>query len=321
MATPRSQLVDENIPLFYHLISRCVRRSWLCGKDPLTGKNYDHRKEWLEDRLFTLVRSFAVELFGYAIMSNHFHLVVRYDPKAAERWTDEEVVERWLNCCAATNRTCFEEAEAIKEIMRARLLTEPAQVERLRETLGSLSMFMKHLKQPIALRANREDECTGHFFESRFFSGALLDETAVIAAMAYVDLNPVRADIVRRAAEAVHTSLKQRLQVAANDPERLAEYLAPLASGLEDVGQEAGGCEDEGEDQRKAFRLPITLAAYLEYVERFSADKVDAVDKEANWYQRVAIFRTRQRAYGSASNLASWAAKRGWSRTGVAHAP
>ncbi len=52
---------------------------------------------------------------------------------------------------------------------------------------------MKHLKQPIFYQANREDKCSGHFFEGRFYSGALLDENAVTAAMAYVDLNPIRA--------------------------------------------------------------------------------------------------------------------------------
>mgnify|MGYP006085397397 FL=1 len=72
----------------------------------------------------------------------------------------------------------------------------PERLVHARQTLGSLSMFMKHLKQPIAYQANKEDRCSGHFFEGRFYSGALLDENAVIAAMAYVDLNPIRAKIV-----------------------------------------------------------------------------------------------------------------------------
>lgn len=307
MATPRSQLVDSSIPLFYHLISRCVRRSWLCGTDPLTGINYDHRKAWVENRLLTLSRSFAIELFGYSIMSNHFHLIVRFDPGAAKRWTDVDVVDRWLNCCASINNANTREAAFIREIKREQLLSDPERIQRLRETLGSLSMFMKYLKQPIARRANREDGCTGHFFESRFYSGALLDERAAIDALAYVDLNPVRANIVRRAAEAEHTSLERRLHVAAGNAERLAEYLAPLASGLEDSETEEN------------FRLPITLAAYLEYLERFTTDKDRHIDKEAGWYQRVAIFRVKQRAYGPLAKLSAWAAERGWSRPGVPH--
>ena len=66
---------------------------------------------------------------------------------------------------------------------------------------------MKHLKQPIARRANLEDDRTGHFFEQRFYSGALLTEEALIAAMAYVDLNPVRAELAERIEEIRDTSI------------------------------------------------------------------------------------------------------------------
>ncbi|XOV88460.1 MAG: transposase [Pseudomonadota bacterium] len=304
MATPRSQLVDSETPLFYHLTTRCVRGSWLCGQDPRTGKNYDHRKSWVKQGLFTLARSFAIELYGYAIMSNHFHLIVRFDPGAARRWTNEEVVDRWLNCCTAINRANAMEAGFIRELKREQFLSQPEQIQRLRNTLGSLSMFMKHLKQPIARRANREDNCKGHFFESRFYSGALLDEPAALHALAYVDLNPVRAKIVRRAADAVHTSLRHRLRAAAGSVERLAEYLTPLVSGLEDA------------EDKEPHRLPLTLAAYLEYLEQFSEDSETPVDEVAVWYQRVAIFRHRQRAFGSLANLSQWAKQRGWSRIG-----
>ena len=80
MATPRSRLIDPNQPLFYHLVSRCVRRSWLCGLDRQTQRNYSHRKAWLIQRLNQLAQAFTVEVHAYAIMSNHFHLVVYYDP-------------------------------------------------------------------------------------------------------------------------------------------------------------------------------------------------------------------------------------------------
>jgi putative transposase len=80
MATPRSKLVDPSTPLHYHVVSRCVRRVWLCGKDPQSGKDYSHRKKWLVDRMFHLAKYFAVEVDAFAIMSNHFHLVFYYDP-------------------------------------------------------------------------------------------------------------------------------------------------------------------------------------------------------------------------------------------------
>ena len=95
MATPRSKLVDNAVALGYHLVSSCVRRAWLCGRDQRTGKDYSHRKRWLVGRMLALARCFAVEIDAYAVMSNHFHLVVHYDPKACESWSDAEVATRW----------------------------------------------------------------------------------------------------------------------------------------------------------------------------------------------------------------------------------
>ena len=70
---------------------------------------------------------------------------------------------------------------------------------------------MKFLKQPIAREANLEDGCEGHFFQGRFYSGALLDEASVIAAMAYVDLNAVRAKMVSQVEAIRHASISRRL--------------------------------------------------------------------------------------------------------------
>lgn len=304
MATPRAQLIDPENALTYHLVSRCVRRSWLCGTDPHTNRNYDHRKAWLETRLLKLASAFAIDLFGYAIMSNHFHLIVRYDPTAAATWSDEQVVDRWLDSCAALNPE-DDEFEYKKELARLAFMSNPIKLNKIRATLGSLSSFMKHLKQPIAWRANREDSCTGHFFEGRFFSGALLDEAAYTSALAYVDLNPVRAKMVRRAVEGTHTSLRKRLQALASDDRKLQEYLAPVVSGL------------NRNKETKPETLNITLAGYLDYLEQFSLNDDSPIDEEANWFQRVAMFKRRQRAYGKETALKIWTAERGWSRTGM----
>ncbi len=79
---PRSHLIDRENPGFYHLTSRCVRRAWLCGEDPVTGRSFEHRRQWIEDRLLALADCFTVELYGYAVMSNHYHIVLRVDPQA-----------------------------------------------------------------------------------------------------------------------------------------------------------------------------------------------------------------------------------------------
>lgn len=299
MATPRYKLVDNTTALGYHLVSNCVRRAWLCGKDRRTGKDYSHRKRWLVDRMLALARCFAVEIDAYAVMSNHFHLVVHYDPRACADWTPEEVATRWVDAFPPTERGIV--AEERKAEARELMLSDPERLERARRTLGSLSCFMKHLKQPIARRANEEDGCKGHFFEQRFYSGALLSEQAVLAAMAYVDLNPVRAKLARRLKQCQHASISARL--LENSPAALEDFVRPLVSGL-----------TRGSDQKtiadRSPRLGVTLAAYIARLEAV-VDAHTAEDREARWIAGMASLAKRQRAYGPKSRLEQWAAERG----------
>ena len=296
MATPRKRLVDPVTPLFYHLASRCVRRSWLCGKDPISRKDFSHRKQWLIDRMRFLAQFFAIELHAYTIMSNHFHLVVFLDPKASLRWSDQQVVDRWLAVCPPRTWTGDIDLDAIPDLT-ARLLDDPERLLYLRAQLGSLSTFMKHLKQPIARRANQEDGCKGHFFEQRFYSGALLSERAIVAAMAYVDINPIRAAIEKTIEDCANSSIALRLADLDRNPDALDAALQPLVSGLEEAGQ----------------TLNITLRRYLE-VARIAArphTPSPAADDMDRWQQDVAALAHRQRAYGPAHLIARWLEDRG----------
>ena len=229
MAIPRHLLVDPVNECDYHLVSRCVRRAFLCGVDERDDRDYSHRRAWLVGRLGQIAPCFAVDVYAYTVLSNHFHLVLRHDPLAHRGWTDGEVARRWVEAFPPTEHG--EVVEALKPERRELILDDPGRVARARCTLGSMSHFMKHLKQPIARRANLEDDCTGHFFEQRFYSGALLTGEALIAAMAYVDLNPVRAQLAKRIEAVRDTSIGERLQV--NSAEALADYLRPVVSGLD----------------------------------------------------------------------------------------
>ena len=303
MATPRTQLVDPVNPLHYHLLSRCVRRSWLCGVDPVTGRNYNHRKIWLEERMRFLARHFAVAIDAYAIMSNHFHLVVYYDPQESSRWSDEEVADRWMAVFPPRiDVNSPADHQAILTEYRELLLQTPSRMLHARETLGSLAMFMKYLKQPIALRANKEDGCKGHFFEGRYYSGALLDEDAVIAAMVYVDLNPLRAKITQSIENYRAASGHQRKKTAKNTPERLKKAVEPIVSGLS--------------EDRPA--LATTLEQYLEILDSCRRDyrTPEVQDKKSRWFDRVASLKKRQRAFGSMAKLSAWRIDRGWSVRG-----
>ena len=299
MTTPRRLLVDPDSACDYHLVSRCVRRAFLCGRDPLTGRDHSHRRGWLVDRIRALARCFAVEVHAYAVMSSHFHLVVRYDPRACEAWSDAEVARRWTEAFppAEDGRPSAERAAAAEEL----LLGNGERLKRARRTLGSLSFFMKHLKQPVARRANLETGDAGHFFEQRFYSGALLTEEALVAAMAYVDLNPVRAGIAARIEECGDASAGER--VRENSAGALAAYLAPVASGLSDG------------DGAPAPSAAVTLGGYLAMLRAMAAatarPRAEATGRTAEWLARLAVLGRRQRAYGSKERLADWTRRRG----------
>lgn len=96
MATPRRLLVDPTKSGVFHCVSRCVRRAFLCGQDSYSGRNYEHRRSWIRDRLRELTGCFAVEVFSYAVMSNHLHVVVRTLPEQVAGYGDEEAARRWL---------------------------------------------------------------------------------------------------------------------------------------------------------------------------------------------------------------------------------
>ena len=90
----RADLFDPAEVSVVHCINRCVRRCFLCGDDPHTGANYDHRKAWLERRLAFLAGQFGIDVLGFAILSNHFHLVLRNRPDVVAAWSDSEVASR-----------------------------------------------------------------------------------------------------------------------------------------------------------------------------------------------------------------------------------
>jgi len=77
MTTPLRQIVDPSVAGWYHCLSRCVRRAFLCGADDYTGRSYEHRKAWVEDRMLSLAGSFAIGVHADAVMSNHLHIVLR----------------------------------------------------------------------------------------------------------------------------------------------------------------------------------------------------------------------------------------------------
>ena len=91
----RSQQISLQDTPYYHCISRCVRRAYLCGDDPVTGQNFDHRKQWLVTKIKQLAAQFSIDVCAYAVMSNHYHLVLHVDQEKAGAFSDDEIISRW----------------------------------------------------------------------------------------------------------------------------------------------------------------------------------------------------------------------------------
>ena len=238
MAKPRKRLVSLQDTPYYHCISRCVRRAYLCGVDPNTGFDFSHRRGWIVNRIKQLADAFAIDVYAYAVMSNHYHVVVKIDADASTGWTDHEVADRWLRLFKGPDVVRrWVQGETMDHNERAAVA---AFIEEWRRRLADLSWFMRCLNETIARMANREDECKGRFWEGRFKSQALLDERALLACMAYVDLNPIRAGLAQTPETSEYTSVQERIanpnpsslslfqdqsEADSNIPFRLQDYL------------------------------------------------------------------------------------------------
>ena len=154
--------------------------------------------------LIAMAAVFAVDICGFAVLSNHLHLVLRIRPDVAQEWSDEDVVRRWWRLFPHRDSRGAT-AELERHLLTA-LLADRQRLAEWRKRLCSLSWFMRSLCEPIARRANREDGCSGRFWEGRFKSQALLDEAAVLACSMYVDLNPIRAGVADRPETSEFTS-------------------------------------------------------------------------------------------------------------------
>jgi REP element-mobilizing transposase RayT len=210
MARARNGLIDLSSTPYYHVISRCVRRAFLCGEDKLTGKNFDHRRQWLVDRVKLLSGIYSIDITAYAIMSNHYHLVLRVNKEQAQNWSMDEVIGRWYRLYHGNALVDLYRNGQIDDEVRLKRVQEYAQ--EWRERLFDISWFMRNLNETIAREANKEDNCTGRYWEGRYKSQALLDETALLSCMMYVDLNPIRANMCEDLEHSDFTSIQERIE-------------------------------------------------------------------------------------------------------------
>lgn len=192
-----------------HCVQRCVRRAFLAGSDPLTGKDFSHRREWIRLRMERLASVFGIDILTYAILSNHLHIVLRNRPDVVAHWSDRDVAHRWLRLFPGKRIEEFLGEPTSNDIDA--LANDTEKIRSIRERLSDPSWFMRSLCEPIARVANKEDECTGSFWEGRFKAQAITDEAGLLACSMYVDLNPIRAAMANSLDESVNTSAYDRI--------------------------------------------------------------------------------------------------------------
>ena len=251
MTKPRCNQICLDATPYYHVVSRCVRRAFLCGVDQYTGESYEHRREWITDRLALLAEVFCIDISAYAVMSNHYHLVLHINQQAALSLSNDQVLERWSQL--------FKLPLVAQQQLKGKPLSQPEKMllrillQKWRHRLYDISWLMRCLNEPLARMANEEDDCTGRFWEGRYKSQALLDDAAILACMNYVDLNPIRACMADTPENSDFTSIQSRIHAHAKKqrkcrPIRLQKFIGDY-------------------QQEQADGINFSLADYLQLVD------------------------------------------------------
>jgi hypothetical protein len=264
----RSEIFSPHDVSILHVIARVCRRCFLFGKDPLTGKTFDHRKAWIENQIKIQAANFGIDLLAFSLMSNHFHQVLRSRPDVVKTWDDSEVARRWLMICPKRKD---DQGNAMQptDSELDKIRNSSCEVEKIRTRLSDVSWWMRILCQRIGMRANREDKEVGKFFQGRFKAVRLLDEEAILACSVYVDLNPIRAAIAESIEGSYYTSGKLRCESAKVEPvsaDRPDAFLSPIC--IEESKTNNGSSCKEGSKRcsDKGF-LPLSSLDYLQLLD------------------------------------------------------
>ena len=253
---PRAEQFTPDEVCVVHAVQRCVRRAYLAGVDAATGKDYSCRREWIRRRMEALASVLAIDVLSYAVMSSHLHLIIRNRPDVVADWTDSEVALRWLK--VFPGRRLEEHLAEPTENDVQTLCRDKDRLATIRRRLSDISWFMRALSEPIARRANKVDECTGHFWEGRFKAQRIVDEAGLLACSMYVDLNPVRAAMADSPDHSPHTSAFDRIEAGKGKRIASAAFdLQPIPTA-EEAKQLRETPLDERRQQRRAKRRSPT---------------------------------------------------------------
>jgi REP element-mobilizing transposase RayT len=233
MNTARKQIVDLQTTRYYHCISKVVRGAHLLGE------GYKHRKAWVEQRLELLAKNYAVSVVAFAVMDNHFHVLVRLEPEIAKSWSDDEVLRRWARIYPPRNMD-VDNKTVLDSWIKANI-SDRKFIADCRDQLQTLGRFLKSLKEPIARLANQEDECTGTFWQGRYKSIAVVGDEALLTTCLYIDLTPLAAGCASTPETTKHTSYRHRYDHAKS--KNALGRLKAAAKGIAQGSNAAKGLE------------------------------------------------------------------------------
>lgn len=216
MAKRRSDIFHPSKQAIGHVMNRCVRKLFLLEKDAHSKKENRIRRRRFEKELKRASRGFGIDLLSYAIMDNHFHMILRTRPDVVQAWSDEQIVRQWHKVCPvfkkSNGNTIHHPTQADVADFVAR---NPAQVDKWRTRLSNISWYMKLISERIAKWCNARDGQKGAFWEGRFKAVLLLDERALLACSMYVDLNRIEAQLAASIYDSDFTSIQRRVQAEA----------------------------------------------------------------------------------------------------------
>jgi len=337
----RYEVIDPEQVQVMHCVQRCVRRAFLCGQDPWSGHSFEHRRQWIRQRLEFLASVFGIDCLTYTVLSNHLHVVLRSRPDVVAGWSDKEVAARWLRLFPKRRNKDGSPAEPKKPEIDM-IVNDPEVLAERRRRLSDISWWMRCTAENVARRANREDECTGRFWEGRFKAQLLLDEASLLACAAYVDLNPIRAALAETPEESEFTGAKDRIDDLRerNDRTRISMHqwersqqrkksgwMSPIEI---DERNDAVGVDADASGRRASRKgfLSISLSQYLELLDwtgrQLRAGKVGSIPEHLapilsrigldchDWCDLMSRFgKVFKRAAGTADHLADEAQRRG----------
>jgi len=281
MTTARKQLISIEDTPNYHVVTRCVRRAFLAGYDKITKTDFGHRRDWIVTRMMKLSDIFSINICSYAVMNNHYHIVLKVSEN--KLWTTNHTLEKW-NELYSLPYLCDKYLKG-KITNKSEMREVKKMAKKFRKRLMNISWFMKCLNEYIAVKANAEDNCKGHFWESRFKSQALLDERALLTCMAYVDLNPIRAAMAKTPETSDYTSIKERIikkdtkLLGFSDteiPYYLSEYIALVDYTGKCIHPNKRGYISDN-IPNILNRLEIHPEAWLVEIKQFKTDGITAV--------------------------------------------